>query len=105
MMKSAFYFMLKALFVLEIFTFFVLTFLQKNGLVRNLQSFSKFMTSQSGQQITTIHILSNISRSNGKQIMIFGQIMVYNMKNVFLGKLYTKCGREASRRPFYKNQN
>ena len=34
-----------------------------------------------------------------------GQLMEYNMKNVFLGKLYTKCGREASRRPFYKNQN
>ena len=105
MMKSAFYFMLKALFVLEIFTFFVLTFFIENGLLRKLWSFSKFMTSQSGQQITTIHILSTISRSNGKQTMIFGQLMEYSMKNAFLGKLYTKCGREASRRPFYKNQN
>ena len=70
MMENAFYFMLKALFVLEIFTFFVLTFLLENGLLRKLWSFSKFITSQSGEQTTTIHVLFTISRSNIKQTMI-----------------------------------
>ena len=63
------------------------------------------MTSEIGQQIITIHTLPNILKSNGKQTMTFGQLMEYNMKNIFLEKLYTKCGREASRRSFYKNQN
>ena len=27
------------------------------------------------------------------------------MRNIFLEKLCTKCGRETSPRPFYKNQN
>ena len=34
--------------------------------------------------------------------MKFGQLMEYNMRNAFLGKSYTKCGGEASSRPFYK---
>ena len=32
------------------------------------------MTSQTGQQIITIHMLSNIYRSKGNQIMKFGQL-------------------------------
>ena len=59
------------------------------------------MTSQTGQQIITIHILSNISRSKGNQTIKFGQLIKYN-RNIFIDKSYTKCGREASPRPFYK---
>ena len=33
------------------------------------------MTSQAGQQIITIHILPNISRSEGNQTMKFGQLI------------------------------
>ena len=48
------------------------------------------MTSQSGKQTIAIHILSNISRSRGNQIMKFNQLIEYNLKNIFLEKSYTK---------------
>ena len=46
------------------------------------------MTSQTKQQIITIHILPNISRRKGNQIMEFGQSIKYNIENIFLEKLY-----------------
>ena len=39
------------------------------------------MTSQAGQQRITIYILFNISRIKGKQIMKFGRLIEYNMRN------------------------
>ena len=50
----------------------------------------------------TIHILPNISRSKGNQTMTFGQLIEYNMRNIFQDKSYTKCVRAASPRPFNK---
>ena len=32
--------------------------------------------------------------------MKFGQLIKYNMRNIFLGKSYAKCGGETSTRPF-----
>ena len=32
--------------------------------------------------------------------MKFGQLIEYNMRNIFLEKSYTKCGGETSPRPF-----
>ena len=58
------------------------------------------MTSQPGQQIIVIHILPNISRSKDNQTMKFGQLIECNIRNIFLGKSYTKCGGETSTRPF-----
>ena len=53
-----------------------------------------------------IHILPNISRRNkGSQIMKFGQLIEYKMKNIFLEKLYTKCGEENSSRSFHKKMS
>ena len=46
----------------------------KNGLIKKIWLISKFMTSQTEQQIITIHILFNISRGKGNQTMKFGQI-------------------------------
>ena len=46
--------------------------------------------------------MPNIPRSKGNQTLILGQLTKYNMGNVFLEKSYTKCGEEASPRPFYK---
>ena len=34
--------------------------------------------------------------------MQFGQLREYNMKNIFIEKLYTKSGGETSSRPFSK---
>ena len=60
------------------------------------------MTSQTEHEIITIHILSNISRSKGNQIMKFGQLKEYNMTSIFLEKSYKKCDGETSPRAFYK---
>ena len=34
--------------------------------------------------------------------MKIGQLIKYNMRNIFIETLYTKCGRETSPRPFSK---
>ena len=34
--------------------------------------------------------------------MKFGQLIEYKMRNIFLKKLYTKCGGEDSPKSFYK---
>ena len=47
------------------------------------------MTSQPGEKTIAIHILPNISRSKGNQAMKFGQLIEYNMKNIFVKKSYT----------------
>ena len=46
------------------------------------------------------HILPNISRSKDKQTTKFGQLVEFNMRNIFLEKSYTKCGVETSARVF-----
>ena len=58
------------------------------------------MTSQPGSQTIAIHILPNISRSNGNQTMNHGQLVECNMRNIFLVKSYTKCDGETSTRLF-----
>ena len=35
--------------------------------------------------------------------MKFAQTIEYNMRDIFLEKSYTKCGRETISRPFTKN--
>ena len=60
------------------------------------------MTSHTGQQIITIHILSNISKSKDNQTMKSGCLIEYNMRNTFLEKPNTKYGRKPNPRPFYK---
>ena len=60
------------------------------------------MTSQPGCQTIAIHILPNISRSKGNQAMKFGQLIEYNMKNIFVEKSYTKCAGETIPRPLSK---
>ena len=37
--------------------------------------------------------------------MKFGQLIEYNMTNIFLEKLYTKCGGETSPTPFSEKLN
>ena len=60
------------------------------------------MTSQIGQQTITIHILFNISRSNGNQNVKFTELIEYRIKYLFLEKSNTSSGGEASPGPFYK---
>ena len=92
-MENAFYLMLKALFILEIFAFLPRLF----GYVKKLDQKAKV-----NFKIYAIHILSNMSRSKVNQTIKFGQLIKYKIIYIFLGKSYTKCGREASLRLFHK---
>ena len=70
--------------------------------MRKLWLISKSITSQTGHQTIAMHILPDIPTRKGKQKMKFGQLIEYNMRNIFLEKPNTKCGGETSLRPFYK---
>ena len=61
--KNAFYFIIKALFVLQILKFCPDLF----GYVGKLRQIPKFMTSQTGTQVITMNILPDISNSKGSQ--------------------------------------
>ena len=101
MMKNAFYFILKALFVLKIFKFLSWlfghvekkTWLERTGLFQN--SWFPWLTNN------CIHILPNISGNKSHQAMKLGQLIDSNKRNIFLQKLYRKWGRETSSRPLY----
>ena len=51
------------------------------------------MTSEPGLQTIAIHILPKLSRTKVNETMKLGQSIEYNMRNIFLEKLYAKCGR------------
>ena len=72
MMKNDFYFKLKALFVLKIFTIY--------GLI------SKFMMSHTVQQIITIDILPKIFRYKGNQAKKVKYFNILRTKRVFTMK-------------------
>ena len=60
------------------------------------------MTSQPGKRTIPIHKLPSNSRMKGNQAMKFGQLIEYNMINIFLEKSYIKCGGETAPRPSSK---
>ena len=62
------------------------------------------MASQLGSQTIAIDILTDISRSIGSQTMKFGQLIEYNIRNIFFEKSYAKCGGAGTiPTPFSKN--
>ena len=76
--------------------------MHKNGSIIQIRLILKFMASQAGQETIAILILPNISRTVGNQTTIFGQLIEYSMRNIFVEKLYTKCSGETITRPFSK---
>ena len=101
MMKRAFYFTSKALFVLKIFKFLSWLFgpVAKRFDKKDKVKFKIYdVTAWSINNFTTY--TANISRSKGNQTMKFGQLIECNMRNIFLEKSYAKCGGETSPRPF-----
>ena len=53
-----------------------------------------------------MHKLPNFSRSKENPTIKYGQLIKYNMRNIFLERSYTNCGKDASPKPFFiKNQN
>ena len=57
---------------------------------------------QPDQQTIAIHILTSIPINKDNQTMKIGQLLEYNLRNLFLEKSYTKCGGETIPRPFSK---
>ena len=88
LMKNAFYFTVKAVFVLKIFKFLPWFFghIEKRLDQKDKANF-KILTPQSGQQTITVHILPNMSRNKGNQTINFGQLIKHNIRNIFLEKL------------------
>ena len=87
MMKNVFHFMLKAHSFQRYLQICpdLFVYLEKRLDIK-LWLISKFMTSQTGQQAITIHTLPNISRRKDNHTMKFGQLIEYNMRNIFLEK-------------------
>ena len=70
--------------------------------MRKLRLISKFMTSQTGKETIAIGIMPNNSRSKGNQTVKFGQLIEFNMRDIFVEKSFKKYGGESSPRPFFK---
>ena len=49
-----------------------------------------------------VDIFPNISKSKSNQAMKFGQLIKYNIRNIFLEKSYPKCGGKTIPIPFSK---
>ena len=60
------------------------------------------MTSEPWKQTIGMHISSNISGSHDNQTWKFGQLIEYNMRNIFLEKSFTKRVEETIPRRFSK---
>ena len=60
------------------------------------------MTSKPYKQTIAIHILPDILRIKDNQIMKFGQLIEYNMRNTFLEKSQAKSSGETIPGPFSK---
>ena len=88
-MKNAFYYMLKALVVVEIFTIVSrrFTYVEKWLDNKAMVNFKMYCISKT---------VPNILRSKGNPAIKFGQLIKQNIKNIFLEKLYSKCDRETS---------
>ena len=100
MIKSAFYFMSKALFVPKIFKFLSWLFGhvskrldKKNKINFKFYDFTAWLT-------IVIHALANIWRSKSNQAIKFGQLIECNLRNIFREKSYTKCSGKTSPRSF-----
>ena len=65
------------------------------------------MTSQPGKRTIAIYTLTNISRSKGSWTINFGQLIEYNMRNIFADRYrnQTENVEKLFPGPFLKNQN
>ena len=75
--------------------------MQGIDLIRKLRLISKIMTLQTGQQVITMHMLSDLARSKVNQKTKICQFE-HNMRNIFLEKSCAICGGKASPTPFHK---
>ena len=101
MTRNAFYFTSKALCVLKIFKFLSWLFgrvakrLDKKDKVKfKFYDFIVWVTNN-----CNLHIAKYLKKE-GNQTTKFGQLTECTMRNIYLEKLYTKCDKGTSTRPF-----
>ena len=63
------------------------------------------MKPQSGKQTNAVHILPNISRIKGNQIIKFDQLIEYNTRNIFLKHYTQNVVKKLFPDSFLKNKN
>ena len=105
-MKNAFYFTLKGLFVLKIFKFLssIFGYVEKQLGLKDKIHFKIYdVTTWETNNWNTY--LPFIWRIKGNQTMKFGQLLEYEMRNTFLEKSYAKYGRKTIPRSFSNIQN
>ena len=90
MMKNAFYFHLKARFLLQI--------------IENSSRLFDYVVWKRLDKVT-IQILAETSRSKDNQKMKFVQFIEYNMRKIFIEKLYINEMEKLFPDAFLKNQN
>ena len=96
MMKNAFCFTLKTLFVLKVFNFCVdILAMQKSSLITKIRLVFKVYGFTTWLTTIAMRILHTISKNKENQTMKFGQFIEYNMEKFFLENSYTKCGGET----------
>ena len=86
LIKNAFYFRLKIIFVLEIFKLlsWLFGFVEKRLDKKAKVKFKIYDVTN--WTAVTMHILPSVSKSKGNQAMKFGQLIKYNLRIVFLQK-------------------
>ena len=96
MTRSAFYFTLKALFVLEIFQilFWVFGYVGIQHDERAKVNFKIYYVSNWIKTIT-IHMLPDISRTQGNLTTKFVPLIEYDIRNFLVEKSCTKCGGQS----------
>ena len=84
-MKHTFYFILKAPFVLGIFTFlfWFCGYVEKELDKKTMVNF-KIYDVTDWTKVIIIHILPNISRSKREEEMKFNQLIKYSVRNIYL---------------------
>ena len=79
--------------------------MQRKGLIRSKGLILEFMTSQPRKQAIVIHILPNISRNKGNQILKFGQPLDYYMRDInFLKNHAQNLADKLSPKSFLKSK-
>ena len=100
-MENAVYFTSKALFVLKMFKFLSWLFGQAAKRLDKKDKINfKFCDVTVWLTNNCNTLIAQYWRSKGNQTMKFGQLIECNLRNIFLEKSYTKCGRKTSPRPF-----
>ena len=67
----------------------------KNNSIRKIKLISKSTRPEPDKKTIATDLFPNMSRSKGNQAVKFDQLIEYNIRNIFVEKLYTKYGGET----------